>query len=166
MRKHAINHARIVFETRFTEGDISMKVKRSGVLLTAFALLCTGVPAFAHHGFSVEFDASKCRDLKGILTGIDWENPHAYFHMDVKNADGKVDSWSLEMITPNALKRNGTTRQDFLSNMGKPMAARICPGKAGGTEHRGAAEFLALTDGQIRVTGQLVEKVDPEQFHF
>jgi hypothetical protein len=101
-----------------------------------------------------------------LLTGIDWENPHAYFHMDVKNADGKTDSWSLEMITPNALKRNGTTRQDFANNMGKPMAARACPGKAGGTEHRGAAEFLELSDGQVRITGQLVEKITPDKFHF
>lgn len=143
-----------------------MKVKLSGVLVATVVLLGAGVPAFAHHGFAVEFDASKCMDLKGTLTGIDWENPHAYFHMDVKNADGKIDSWSLEMITPNALKRNGTTKQDFETNMGKPMAARACPGKAGGTEHRGAAEFLELSDGQVRITGQLVEKITPDQFHF
>jgi hypothetical protein len=142
-----------------------MRIKLSGILMTAFAL-GAAVPMFAHHGFAVEFDASKCMDLKGTLTGIDWQNPHAYFHMDVKNAEGKMDSWSLEMITPNALKRNGTTREDFLTNIGKPMAARACPGKAGGTEHRGAAEFLELSDGQVRITGQLVEKITPEQFHF
>jgi Family of unknown function (DUF6152) len=142
-----------------------MRIKLSAILMTAFAL-GAAVPMFAHHGFAVEFDASKCMDLKGTLTGIDWQNPHAYFHMDVKNADGKMDSWSLEMITPNALKRNGTTREDFLTNIGKPIAARACPGKAGGTEHRGAAEFLELSDGQVRITGQLVEKITPEQFHF
>jgi hypothetical protein len=136
-------------------------------LLTAvFALVGLSVPAFAHHGFAVEFDGSKCMNLKGTLTGIDWDNPHAYFHMDVKNADGKVESWSLEMITPNALKRNGTTRQDFLSNFGKPIAVRACPTKAGGTPFRGSAEFLELPDGQIRIVGQLVEKITPEQFHF
>jgi hypothetical protein len=86
--------------------------------------------------------------------------------MDVKGADGKVVSWSLEMITPNALKRNGTTRQDFTGNIGKPMAARACPTKAGGTLYRGSAEFLQLADGQLRIVGQLVEKVTPEQFHF
>jgi uncharacterized protein DUF6152 len=136
-------------------------------LLTAvFALVGLSVPAFAHHGFAVEFDGSKCMNLKGTLTGIDWDNPHAYFHMDVKNADGKGESWSLEMITPNALKRNGTTRQDFLSNFGKPIAVRVCPTKAGGTPFRGSAEFLELPDGQIRIVGQLVEKITPEQFHF
>ena len=95
-----------------------MRPKLAGVLMAVFALVGWSVPAFAHHGFAVEFDGSKCMDLKGTLTGIDWENPHAYFHMDVKDAEGKVVSWSLEMITPNALKRNGTTRQDFTGQYG------------------------------------------------
>jgi hypothetical protein len=105
-------------------------------------------------------------DLKGTLTSIDWENPHAYVHMDVKDASGKTVSWSLETITPNALKRNGTTREDFSNNVGKPMAVRACPTKAGGTQYRGAAEFLELADGQVRIVGQLVEKLTPEQMHF
>lgn len=143
-----------------------MKVRLPGALLAVVALLGPVVPAFAHHGFAVEFDAARCMDLKGTLTDIDWENPHAYLRMDVKDASGKTVSWSLEMITPNALKRNGTTRQDFVTNMGKPMAARACPTKAGGTQNRGAAEFIELADSKVRITGQLVEKIPPEQFHF
>ncbi len=144
-----------------------MRVKFPGVLLAVFTLLSGGIPAFAHHQFGVEFDASKCTNLKGTLAGIDWENPHAYFHMDVKDADGKTESWSLEMITPNALKRNGTTRQDFLENVGKPISARACPAKAGGTQYRGSAEFLQLSDGLIRVVGQNVERgLTPDQLHF
>jgi hypothetical protein len=143
-----------------------MRFKLPGVLMALLALLGAAVPAFTHHGFAVEFDGSKCMNLKGTLTGIDWDNPHAYFHLDVKNADGNVESWSLEMITPNALKRNGTSRQDFLSNIGKPIAARACPTKAGGTRYRGSAEFLELADGQVRIVGQLVEKITPDQFHF
>ena len=143
-----------------------MRVKLPGVLMAFLALLGAAVPVFAHHGFAVEFDGSKCMNLKGTLTGIDWDNPHAYFHMDVKTADGNVESWSLEMITPNALKRNGTSRQDFLSNIGKPIAARACPTKAGGTRYRGSAEFLELPDAQVRIVGQLVEKITPDQFHF
>jgi hypothetical protein len=143
-----------------------MRAKLSGVLMAVFALAGAAAPAFAHHGFSVEFDGTKCMNLKGTLTSIDWENPHSYVHLDVKDANGKTVSWRLEMITPLALKRNGTTRQDFLDNMGKPMAARACPTKAGGTPNRGAAEFIELSDNQVRVTGQLVEKVAPDQFHF
>jgi len=144
-----------------------MRVRSSGVLAVLCVLVGVAAPAFAHHQFGVEFDATKCANMKGTLTAIDWENPHAYFHMDVKGADGKTESWRLEMITPNALKRNGTTRQDFLDNVGKPIAARACPAKAGGTQFRGSAEFLQLADGQIRVVGQNVERgLTPDQLHF
>src|SRR5436189_6311723 len=85
--------------------------------------------AFAHHGFGVEFDGSKCMDLKGTLTGVLWENPHAYVQLEVADASGKKVEWHLEMITPNALKRNGTTKQDFNDNMGKIMNARAWPAK-------------------------------------
>jgi hypothetical protein len=70
------------------------------------------------------------------------------------------------MITPLAMKRNGTSREDFLTNMGKPMAVRACPGKTGGTQFRGTAEFLKLSDGILRIVGQNMEALPPEQIHF
>jgi hypothetical protein len=161
-----MNSLKVGSDSQSSGGGMAMKFTFPGVLVAAIALLGPAIPAFAHHGFSVEFDGSKCMNLKGTLTSIDWENPHAYLHMDVKGADGKTVSWRLELITPNALKRNGTTRQDFTENVGKPMAARACPTKEGGTPNRGAAEFIELADNQVRVTGQLVEKVSPDQFHF
>ena len=143
-----------------------MRVIPPVVLAAVFVVLGAAAPATAHHAFGVEFDKSKCMDLKGTLTGIDWENPHAYIHMDVKDTDGKAVSWSLETVTPLGLKRSGTTRQDFLANMGKPIVVRACPTKAGGTEYRGAAEFLRLPDGVLRIVGQNVEGLTPEQLHF
>jgi hypothetical protein len=143
-----------------------MRRKLPGVLIAAFALVVAAAPAFAHHGFSVEFDKDKCMDLTGTLSRLDWENPHAYFDMNVKEASGKIVTWHLEMITPNALKRNGTTRQDFLTSMGKSVSARACPTKAGGTPYRGTAEFIKLADGQLRVVGQNIENLTPPQIHF
>jgi hypothetical protein len=135
------------------------------LLIAVLATFGLSAPIFAHHGFSVEFDGSKCMDLRGSLTGIDWENPHAYLQVDVKDADGKTASWHLEMITPNALKRNGTTREDFISNMNKPMAARVCPAKAG--DNRAAAEYIKLSDNVLRIVGQLPERnVTPEKLSF
>ena len=141
-----------------------MRIKLSAILMTAFAL-GAAVPVFAHHGFAVEFDASKCMDLKGTLTGIDWQNPHAYFHMDVKNADGKTDSWSLEMVTPNALKRNGTTREDFLTNIGKPIAARACPGQ--GRRYRSTEvrrNSWSYRMARCGSPGNLLKKLRPNNF--
>jgi hypothetical protein len=142
-----------------------MKVTSTGLFIAALALLAASASAFAHHGFNVEFDGSKCMDLKGTLSGIDWENPHAYFQMDVTDANGKAVPWHLEMITPNALKRNGTTRQDFVSNMGKPMNVRACPAKTG--ENRAAAEYIKLSDGILRIVGQLPERgITPDKLNF
>ena len=83
-----------------------MRIKLAGAAVAVCSLLGLAGSASAHHGFNVEFDGSKCLDLKGTLTGVIWENPHAYLSLDVADASGKTVPWRLEMITPNALKRN------------------------------------------------------------
>ena len=140
-----------------------MRAKRSAFLIAILASLILVAPAFAHHGFTVVFDPTKCFDMQGTLTGIDWENPHAYVHMDTKDADGKVVSWSLETISPNSMKRAGTKRDDFLAGIGKPVAVRACPTKAGGAKYKGEVELLEMTDGVPRVLGQNVENMDADQ---
>lgn len=71
-------------------------------------------------------------------------------------------------VTPATMEQFGATAggPDFLGNVGKPISARACPTKTGGTLYRGSAEFLEMSDGQIRIVGQLVEEITPEQFHF
>jgi hypothetical protein len=142
-----------------------MRVRLSGAL-TVCCLFALAGAAYAHHGFNVEFDGTKCMDLKGTLTGVIWENPHAYLQMDVTDASGNKVDWHLEMITPNALKRNGTTRQDFTANMGKVMNARACPAKIDG-DKRGAAEYIKLADGILRIVGQIPERgMTPDKLNF
>lgn len=144
-----------------------MKAKLAGVLMAVLLLLGAANTTRAHHGFTIEFDPTKCMDLVGTLTGVEWENPHAYVRMDVKRADGKVVPWRLEMITPNALKRNGTTSEDFATNLNKPMHARACPAREGAGQDRGAAEYIKLADGLIRIVGQVVERdLTPEKLSF
>src|ERR1041384_5925203 len=72
-----------------------------------FVLATPGV--IAHHSFAAEFDASKPLTLKGIVTKIEWANPHTYFYMDVTEGD-KVTNWGMEMGSPNGLMRQGWTR--------------------------------------------------------
>lgn len=144
-----------------------MRVKLAGVLMAVLPLLGAPDSTLAHHGFTVEFDPTKCMDLVGTLTGLEWDNPHAYLRMDVKAADGKMVTWRLEMITPNALKRNGTTSEDFATNMNKPMHARACPAREGAGQNRGAAEYIKLADGLIRIVGQVVERdMTPQKLSF
>ena len=142
-----------------------MRVRLSGALTVCCLFVLAGA-AYAHHGFNVEFDGTKCMDLKGTLTGVIWENPHAYLQMDVADASGNKVDWYLEMITPNALKRNGTTRQDFTANIGKEMNARACPAKVDG-DKRGAAEYIKLADGILRIVGQIPERgMTPDKLNF
>jgi len=145
-----------------------MKIRLAGVVVAACYLLALAGTASAHHGFNVEFDGTKCMDLKGTLTGVIWENPHAYLQMDVKDAGGNTVNWRLEMITPNALKRNGATRQDFTANMGKEMNARACPAKVAPADgQRGAAEYIKLADGILRIVGRLPERnITPDKLNF
>ena len=144
-----------------------MRFKLAGVVMAVLLLWASAESTRAHHGFTIEFDPTKCMDLTGNLTGLEWDNPHAYLQMEVKTADGKVVPWRLEMITPNALKRNGTTSEDFATNMNKPMHARACPAREGAGQNRGAAEFIKLADGLIRIVGQVVERnLTPEKLSF
>jgi hypothetical protein len=75
-------------------------------------LLLAGVPAvFAHHSFAAEFDASKSFKLTGIVTKVEWQNPHTFFYLDVTDsATGKVTNWAMELGSPNGLMRSGWTR--------------------------------------------------------
>ena len=72
--------------------------------------LASGLPTLAHHAFSGEFDESKPITLQGVVTRIDWENPHVHYYVDVTGPDGKVVNWSCETGGPNRLIRRGWNR--------------------------------------------------------
>jgi uncharacterized protein DUF6152 len=81
------------------------------VAATAIALLSSAASVATHHSFSAEFDASKPFKLTGVVTKVEWQNPHTIFYLDITDErTKKVTNWSFEMGSPNGLMRNGWTR--------------------------------------------------------
>jgi len=84
------------------------------VLAVTVALVSAGVAApRAHHSFAAEYDRTKPITLKGTVTKVEWQNPHVYFYLDVKGANGVVENWAVEGGAPNTLYRAGW-RKDSL----------------------------------------------------
>lgn len=81
----------------------------SGGALLAVVLLAVS-PAMAHHSFSAEYDSKKPVNLRGIVTKVDWMNPHVYFYIDVADEKGNITNWGLEMGPPNGLERSGWSK--------------------------------------------------------
>src|SRR5690242_4523908 len=73
-------------------------------------LLVRAIPLAAHHSFAAEFDINKQVTLKGVITKVEWVNPHVYLFIDVKDQAGKVTTWSLESLSTAAIRRGGVTR--------------------------------------------------------
>jgi len=74
------------------------------------AVLIAAAPAFAHHSFAAEYDGEKPITLKGVVTKVEWENPHMHFYLNVTDAKGKVEEWKFEGFPPNMLVRQGWKR--------------------------------------------------------
>ena len=131
-----------------------MMLKVLGAAAMTWGVLLLPVPSFAHHSFAAEFDGNNCKDFTGTLTKIDWQNPHGFFYVDIKDASGKVDSWSFQTYALITLKRAGIERQLFVENIGKEIWVRGCVAR-NGKNHYAAAGTLKFSDGILRQAGQL-----------
>ena len=95
-----------------------MKVRLVTLLFASMALVASTVPLLAHHSFAAEFDSAKTVSFDGVVTKVEWTNPHVYFWVDVKDIKtGKVANWGCEMGSPNGLTRQGWTRNTLKVGM-------------------------------------------------
>src|SRR5215210_1513287 len=83
------------------------------VAIVSAGFFAAAVPVVAHHAFAAEFDTNKPIKLQGTVTKMEWINPHAWLHLDVKKPDGTVEEWMIEGGTPNTLLRRGITRDSI-----------------------------------------------------
>ncbi len=86
---------------------------KSMIFLSGILLALGAAPALAHHSFAAEYDSTKPVTLKGSITKMEWQNPHARFYVDVTDETGKVTNWEFELGSPNGLMRRGWTRNSL-----------------------------------------------------
>ncbi len=119
------------------------------ITMAAFGLLLAEMPAAAHHSFAAEYDSNNLITLTGVITKVEWTNPHMYIHLDVKGPDGKVVSWALEGYPPNTLKRTGFTRDILKEGATVTMTAY----KAKDGSNTGAGREITFSDGSKKFAG-------------
>jgi len=111
----------------------------------AAALSCA-LPLLAHHAFSAEFDSGKTVTLRGVVSKVDWVNPHIFVYLDVKDDGGKTTTWALQSLPPLFFRGSGLTKDVLLGKQEVTVTAN--PAKDG-TRAYGFMTKLSYPDGHV-----------------
>jgi hypothetical protein len=111
------------------------------ILIASVGLFCLAAPVLAHHGFETEYDNNKTISATGVVSKIEWTNPHMHLYVDVTDAGGKVTTYNLELTSPNAIQRQGWNKNDLVP--GEKVTFKAHAGKV--VEERAALDSLVKT---------------------
>ncbi len=124
-----------------------------GVVVIA-AVAALAMPARAHHSVSGQFDQSKPMELTGVISRIDWINPHIYIHLDVKDANGQVTTWALATLPTAMMRRSRITRESLSGRPGEIVKIHAAPARDG-TKHLAWISRITYADGHfLQLAGQ------------
>ena len=135
-----------------------MRAKFS-VLAAGLGLVMAAAPVLAHHSFEAEYDSKKPINVTGVVTKMEWMNPHARFYVDVKDESGKVTSWNFELGSPNVLRRQGWTRDAL--KVGDQVSVEGYLAKDG--SNLANARRVTLADGRKVFAGAAPGEGGPQQ---
>jgi hypothetical protein len=124
-----------------------MKVRGYIACLFAICLQSTA-PVWGHHATAAQYDISRTVTLKGVVSKLDWANPHAHLRLDVKNARGQDEHWDVELGSPGAVIVSGLSKAILMP--GATLTVVGYPGKSNGSSGASpalCARKLTLADG-------------------
>jgi hypothetical protein len=120
---------------------------RNHLVLAAVSVMCCALPLRAHHAVTAEFDPGKTVTLKGVVSKVDWVNPHIFVYLDVKDDAGKTTTWMLQSLPPLFFKGSGLTKEGLLSNK-QEVTVSAYPAKDG-TQAYGFLLKVSYPDGHV-----------------
>lgn len=122
--------------------------------LVGALLLSAAAPAVAHHSFAAEYDGSKPVKVTGVVTKVEWTNPHIWFYVDVKDDQGRVTSWGFSGGPPGVLQRRGISRDAL--KIGDVVAVEGFRARDGSNNASGGR--VTFTDGRSVFTASAEDK--------
>jgi hypothetical protein len=147
--------------TRLADGGYppgEVPIMRGRTLLAFAPLLLNATAALAHHSFAAEFDDTKPLKVTGVVTKVEWSNPHIWFYVDVKGDDGKVTNWGFSGGAPGQLMRRNITR----SVIKEGMTISVEGYRAKDGSHNGSGGRVTFPDGRSVFTAGSEDSV-PDQ---
>src|SRR5438128_2272383 len=127
-----------------------MRIQMLAVItVVGAAIFLANASAIAHHSFAAEYDANKPVTFVGTVTKMEWINPHAWIHLDVKKPDGTVENWAVEAGPPGTLVRAGFNRNSLPP--GTVIKVNGYRAKDGGLRVNG--RDLTFPDGRLLFVG-------------
>src|SRR5262245_23651207 len=123
-----------------------MRYRLARLLVVAAIGVTAAATLVAHHSVPGQFDVTKPMTLKGVISKIDWINPHIYVHLDVKDAAGTTNTWALATLPTAMMRRAGLTKETLQGKAGEEVTITAVPARDG-SKHLGWINKITYADG-------------------
>jgi hypothetical protein len=131
-----------------------MRNRLRSLLISAAIVVTAAATLLAHHSVPGQFDISKPVTLKGVISKVDWINPHIYVHLDVKEPDGTTNTWALATLPTAMMRRAGITKESLQGKSGEEVTINAVPARDG-SKHLAWINKITYADGHsFAPTGQ------------